>query len=54
MHCIKLLIGSTLLFILAACSPEIGSEQWCEQIKAKAVGDITANEAGNYAKHCVL
>lgn len=39
---------------LAACSPEVGSKEWCEDLKAKPKGDWTANEAGNFAKHCVL
>ena len=42
------------LFLLSACSPEVGSEQWCEQLKEKPKGEWTANEAGDYAKHCVF
>ncbi|MAN79185.1 MAG: hypothetical protein CMM77_09170 [Rhodospirillaceae bacterium] len=40
--------------VLAACSPEEGSKEWCDDLKAKPKGDWTANEAGKFAKHCVL
>lgn len=43
-----------IVFFLAACQPEVGSEKWCQQIKDKSAGDITANEAADYAKHCVF
>lgn len=43
-----------LLFLLAACSPEVGSKEWCEDMKAKAKGDWTANEATDFAKNCVF
>lgn len=39
---------------LAACSPEVGSKEWCAKMKEKPKGDWTANEAGDFAKHCVL
>jgi hypothetical protein len=39
---------------LVACAPEVGSERWCETIGDKGVGNITANEAADYARHCVL
>ena len=37
-----------------ACSPEVGSEEWCGDMKEKNKGDWTASEAGDFAKHCVL
>lgn len=40
-------------FSLAACS-EVGSEAWCQDMKEKPKGDWTANEAGSYAKYCLL
>ncbi|WP_448563523.1 DUF3012 domain-containing protein [Thalassotalea ganghwensis] len=40
--------------ILTACSPEVGSEKWCEKLKEKPKGDWTANEAADYTKHCVF
>jgi len=39
---------------LAACSPEVGSEAWCQDLKEKPKGDWTANEAADFAKHCIL
>ena len=44
-----------LLFI-AACSSctKVGSAEWCADMDEKAKGDWTANEAGDYAKYCVL
>lgn len=51
---------STIVFaistiaILSACSPEVGSKEWCEDMKEKPKGDWSANEATDFAKHCVL
>ncbi|MCP5366177.1 MAG: DUF3012 domain-containing protein [Hyphomicrobiales bacterium] len=39
---------------LGACSPEVGSEAWCKDIKEKGVTNVTAQEAADYAKHCVV
>lgn len=41
------------LFV-AGCSPEVGSDAWCAKMKEKEAGNWTANEAADYAKHCVL
>jgi hypothetical protein len=41
------------LFI-TACSPEVGSKQWCEAMKEKPKGDWTANEAKDFTKHCIF
>ncbi|MCB5226530.1 DUF3012 domain-containing protein [Alishewanella sp. 16-MA] len=46
------LLASVVL--LAGCAPEVGSKKWCEQMDTKAKGDWTANEAKDYAKHCIL
>lgn len=42
------------LAVLAACSPEVGSDAWCTEMTEKAKGDWTANDAADFAKHCVL
>ena len=47
-----LLISSILL--LTACSPEVGSDKWCQQLKDTPKGDWTTNEATDFAKHCVF
>ena len=39
---------------LAGCSPEVGSDAWCKDMDAKDKGDWSANDAADYAKHCVL
>ena len=49
---VALLLG--LAFTLGACAPEVGSEEWCKQMKEKPKGDWTGNEAADFAKHCVL
>jgi hypothetical protein len=43
-----------LAAFIAACSPEVGSKEWCEDMKNKPKGDWTANEAADFAKHCIL
>ena len=40
--------------VLAGCDAEVGSEEWCEDMKEKNAGDWTANEAASFAKNCVL
>jgi hypothetical protein len=47
-------LSVALLAGLSACAPEVGSEAWCKQMKDKPKGDWTANEAADYAKHCVF
>ena len=44
----------SLWILLAGCAPEVGSDAWCKQMQEKPKGDWTANEAADYAKHCVL
>ncbi len=43
-----------LAFALAGCAPEIGSDAWCAEMKAKPKGEWTVNEAGDFARHCVF
>ena len=53
----KLVLGVSLLMVagvLGACSPEVGSKEWCEDMKEKPKGDWSANEATDFAKHCVF
>lgn len=51
-----LILSTALLFSLglSACSPEVGSEKWCQQMESKAKGDWTANQAADYTKHCIF
>ena len=39
---------------LTACAPEVGSKEWCEDLKQKPKSDWTAYEAKEFAKSCVL
>ena len=53
----NLLVATVLSFGalgLSACSPEVGSKEWCEELKEKPKGDWTANEAADFAKHCIF
>lgn len=43
-----------LVGLLMACAPEVGSDAWCKAMDEKPKGEWTANEAGDYAKHCVF
>ncbi|WP_039914881.1 DUF3012 domain-containing protein [Cellvibrio mixtus] len=47
-----LVIASALM--LSACAPEVGSPEWCKSVEEKPKGDLTLNEAKDYAKHCVF
>lgn len=51
---ISFLVMSGLLALLLGCAPEVGSDRWCAQIKAKSKADWTMNEAADYAKHCAF
>ncbi|MDX1757756.1 MAG: DUF3012 domain-containing protein [Marinobacter sp.] len=50
----KGLLVLALGMLLAGCAPEVGSEAWCTDMDEQPKGDWTANEAGDYAKHCVF
>lgn len=39
---------------LQGCSPEVGTKAWCEELKEKSKGDWSANEAKDFAKHCIF
>ena len=47
-----LLVAS--LGCLNGCSPEVGSDQWCAEMKEKPKSDWTAREASDYTKYCIL
>lgn len=50
----KILFVFLALFALGACSPEVGSKEWCEDMKNKDKGDWSGNEVKDFAKHCVF
>ena len=41
-------------FTLTACSPEVGSPEWCDDMKEKDKSDWPTNQATNFAKHCIF
>lgn len=49
---LALVIVSSLF--LVGCAPEVGSKKWCEAMEKKPKGDWTANEAADFAKHCLF
>ena len=50
-----LMLGGLLVVsCLFGCTPEVGSQAWCEHMEEKPKGDWTANEAADYARHCLL
>ena len=51
---IRLAILAGLAALIGGCSPEVGSEAWCQDMKQKAKGEWTASEAADFAKHCIL
>ncbi|GHF83601.1 DUF3012 domain-containing protein [Thalassotalea marina] len=50
----KLLLVLSSVLLITACAPEVGTKAWCEQLEKKPKGDWTANEAKDYAKHCIF
>jgi hypothetical protein len=43
-----------MLLVLYGCAPEVGSERWCNGMKEKPKGEWSANEAADFARHCLL
>jgi len=43
-----------LALFTGACTPEIGSEAWCQGLKEKPKGEWTIQEVGDYTRHCLL
>ena len=52
----KYFIVITVIALLfgTACAPEVGSEKWCQKLSEKPKGEWSANEATDYAKHCIF
>ena len=48
-------LAAVLLALSAsACTPKVGSPEWCAKMQEKPKGNWTANEAGDFLKHCVV
>jgi len=50
----KIFFISVVLLQITACTPEIGSESWCADLKEKPKADWSINEASDYTKHCLF
>ena len=50
-YILGLLMGALLL---QGCSPEVGSKEWCADLKEKPKGVWTVNEATDFTKHCIF
>ena len=50
----KAFIAISLIVLFIGCSPEVGSDEWCEDMKEKPKKDWTASEAADYGEHCIF
>ncbi|WP_100644686.1 DUF3012 domain-containing protein [Alteromonas facilis] len=50
----KIIAVLAAVLFVTACAPEVGSKEWCEDLQEKPKGDWTANEAKDYASHCIF
>lgn len=50
----KLILAVILIMLVGACSPKVGSEEWCQSMKDKPKSEWTAEEAKDFAKHCIF
>lgn len=47
-------LSAMFVFSISACTPEVGSEQWCMDMKEKQKADLTANQITDFAKNCIF
>ena len=50
----RVLVLLSLVVLISACSPKVGSEEWCQDMKDKPKKEWTAEEAKDFAKHCIF
>ncbi|MFI3245189.1 MAG: DUF3012 domain-containing protein [Ferrimonas sp.] len=50
----QVVLLAAIMLGLSACTPETGSQAWCEMMDKKAKGDWSANDVSDYAKHCIF
>lgn len=49
--------GTAMVAMLVAsggCAPEVGSDRWCTMMRDTPRGDWSANDALDFARHCVI
>jgi len=54
MHLQVVFVAAMVAAGITACSPTVGSDAWCTEMKEQPKGDWTVNEAADFAKHCIL
>jgi hypothetical protein len=54
MRTVAILGLAAMLVLSGGCAPKVGSDAWCDDMKEKPKGDWSANEATDYAKHCLF
>ncbi len=42
------------IILLVACSPEPGSEKWCEEKKNQPKSEWSGSDAATFARNCIL
>jgi hypothetical protein len=52
---VRLFIFFCLITMLTGCSsPEVGSTEWCEDMKEKPQGIWTERDFADYGKYCII
>lgn len=55
MRIVLQIIGIALLTsFITGCSPEVGSNKWCEKMDETPKGEWTTNDVKAYAESCVF
>ena len=49
-----LVVTFSIGLLLGACSPKVGSPEWCKDMKENPKGDWSSNEAAEFAKNCLF
>ncbi|MBE9534262.1 MAG: DUF3012 domain-containing protein [Proteobacteria bacterium] len=50
----SIFVALCMFVTIVGCSPEVGSDAWCEDMKEKPKKDWTASELKDYTKHCII
>jgi hypothetical protein len=53
MPCLKTFFVLAAFSAAAACSPSVGSKEWCDDLKKKDKVFWTVQDAADFTKHCV-
>jgi hypothetical protein len=53
MKYLPLIVFTTSVFMFG-CQPEVGSKTWCDKMGETPKGEWSANEAGDFTKHCLF